>query len=208
MATTALAASVMRNAPPTPNRAISAPCRATIGHTDSAKTMKNKGYAWGPALFRKIDWAALKAVYRAQPRTMAKPASWRVRTSSVRWWWRNFARNGKTSGPRFTLRLLDAGDLLQRGDPFLDRRMCVEEPAEEAAVMLLGVVDHHRGDRVVEPLGRLVALGDLLQRRYEAGRVARELDAADVGERLALPRQRQLHQRTDHERDEREEDAD
>src|SRR5256885_12138423 len=100
---------------------------------------------------------------------MAKPATWRVRPSSVRRTWRNFARNGETSGPRFTLRLLDAGDLLQRGDPFLDRRMRVEEPAEEAAVMLPGVVDHHRGDRVVEPLGRLVVLGDLLQGRYEAG---------------------------------------
>ena len=46
--------------------------------------MKKSGYACGPALVRKIDWAALNAVYIAQPMTIAKPATWRVRLSSVR----------------------------------------------------------------------------------------------------------------------------
>ena len=46
--------------------------------------MKNTGYAWGPVLLRKMDCAPLNAVYIAQPMTIAKPATCRVRRSSVR----------------------------------------------------------------------------------------------------------------------------
>src|SRR5205807_9093374 len=62
------------------------------------------------------------------------------------------------------LRLLDACDLFQGCDPLLDRWVCLEEAAEEGPVVLLGVVDAHRRDRVVELLGRLVVGADLLQR--------------------------------------------
>jgi hypothetical protein len=68
----------------------------TIGHTATARMMKNRGYACGPALCRKIAWVALKAVYIAHPTTIAKPATWSVRGSSVRLTWRNFARRGET----------------------------------------------------------------------------------------------------------------
>src|SRR5690242_6069348 len=101
---------------------------------------------------------------------MAKPATCSVRRSSVRRTWRAVARNGvRTSG------LLDACDPLQRRDAFGDGWVGVEELAEEAPVVLFGVVDHHRGHRVVEALRWLVVLGDLLERRDEPLRVAREL---------------------------------
>src|SRR5438128_822866 len=165
-----------------------------------------------------MAWTPLKAVYIAQPRTIAKPATCSVRSSSDRRTCRNFARNGRTaltnrdypvqSGARgriysgrnpsvppsrrlpgvaeerrgfrggghlsspAPLGLLDACDLLQGGYPLLDWRMCLEEAAEEAAVMLLRVVDAHRRDRVVEHLGRLVVGGDLLQRVDQADGVA------------------------------------
>src|SRR5712692_6867913 len=208
MATATLASSVMRKVLATPNLRVSAPCSATIGHTPSARTMKKSGYACGPALFRKIDCAALNAVYMAQPTTIAKPATCRVRPSSVRRTWRSFARRGDMASDRAWLGLLDACDLLQSRDPLLDRRVGVEQAREKAAVVLFGVVDHHGRDRVVEARGRRVVMGDLLQRRDQPGRVASELDTAHVGERLTLPGQGQLHERADDERDEREYDAD
>src|SRR5256885_10985348 len=105
---------------------------------------------------------------------MAKPATWRVRPSSVRRTWRNFARNGETSGPRFTLRLLDAGDLLQRGDPFLDRRVGGGEAGAEDDVKVLWGFGDHNGDPPAVHHGRRVRLGDLLQRRYSPAPGARD----------------------------------
>src|ERR1051326_1389710 len=187
IASTALVPRLMRKARPTPKRRVSSPCRAAIGHTAGARTMKNSGYACGPALLRNTDWAALNAVYIAQPMTIAKPATCKVRRSSVRRTWRILARRGDAPlSTRSILDLLDAGDPLQRGDPLRDRWMRVEKVREEAAVMLVGVVDHHRGDRVIEPLGRLVVGGDLLQRGDQSRRVARQLDAAHIGQRFAL----------------------
>src|SRR5437868_14872104 len=118
----------------------------------------------------------------AQPITIAKPATCSVRRSSVRRTWRILASSGETAS-RWTaceLDLLDAGNPLQGGDAFGDRRMRVEQPAVEAAVVLFWVVDHHRGDRVVEALGRLVVLGDLLQGRDQTCGIACQLDASDV----------------------------
>jgi hypothetical protein len=43
---------------------------------------------------RKMACVALKAVYMAQPSTIAKPAIWSVRSSSLRRTWRNLARSG------------------------------------------------------------------------------------------------------------------
>src|SRR2546430_389338 len=156
-----------------------------------------------------MDWAALKAVYMAQPMTIANPATCSVRRSSVRRTCRILASSGETaSRSRDDLDLLDARNPLQCGYAFGDRRVRVEEPAEEAAVVLVGVVDHHRGDRVVETLRRAVVLGDLLQRGNQSGRVPGQLHPADVGERLALAGERELHDRPDHERDHCEEDPD
>src|SRR4051812_6128097 len=105
-----------------------------------------------------MDWAALNAVYMAQPITIAKPATCSVRRSSVRRTCRSLASSGETVSRCRGLDLLDARNPLQGGDALGDGRVRVEEPAEEAAVVLLGVVDHHRRDRVVEPLGGLVVL--------------------------------------------------
>src|SRR5216683_1321627 len=108
---------------------------------------------------RKMACVALNAVYMAQPSTIAKPATWSVRSSSRRRTWRNLARSEavtlrhyrcpdiafrprcaiphvwiktrlksrriphvllKTCAKRAGLGLLDARDLLQGGDPFLD----------------------------------------------------------------------------------------
>src|SRR5436190_21789801 len=84
--------------------------------------------------------------------TIAKPASCSVRRSSVRRTCRTLARRGDTVSclSRRGLDLLDASNPLQLGDALRDRRMGVEEPAEEAPVVLVGVVDHHRRDGVVE----------------------------------------------------------
>src|SRR6266853_4262418 len=138
---------------------------------------------------RKMACVALNAVYIAQPSTMAKPAIWSVRSSSLRRTCRNLAR----SGAAVTLRdyhaplpnplpvgrgnsgLLHARDLFQGGDPLLDRRMGIEQVVEEAAVVLRRVVDAHRRDRVVEVLHRLLIGGDLLQRADQPNRVARQV---------------------------------
>src|SRR5260221_7577035 len=88
--------------------------------------------------------------------------------------------------PRRASGLLYGCDPFQRGDSLFDRRVTVEEMVEEAAVMLLRVVDAHRGHRVVELLHRLVVAGDLLQSAQQALRVAGELDATGVRERLTL----------------------
>src|SRR6266436_9867607 len=115
---------------------------------------------------RKMACVALKAVYMAPPSTMAKPATWRVRSSSLRRTCRNLARSGAAvtlrdyhaplPNPlpvgRGNLGLLDARDLFQGGDPLLDRRMGVEQVVEEAAVVLRRVVDAHRSDCMVEIL--------------------------------------------------------
>src|SRR5438552_489283 len=103
-----------------------------------------------------MDWAALKAVYMAQPMTIANPATCSVRRSSVRRTCRILASSGETASRSKGLDLLDARNPLQGGDAFGDRRMRVEEPAEEAAVVLVRVVDHHRRDVVVETLRRPV----------------------------------------------------
>src|SRR5207245_10998492 len=120
-ADTELATSTIRKAEPTPNLLVSTPCRAAIGHAVSASTMKNSGYACGPALFKKIDWAALNAVYMAQPTTIAKPATCSVRRSSVRRTWRTLARRGATGSCRANLGLLDAGAPLQGGNALCGR---------------------------------------------------------------------------------------
>src|SRR5947209_5795783 len=44
-----------------------------------------------------MAWVPLKAVYIAQPRTIANPDTWSVRPSSVRRTWRNRARNRVTA---------------------------------------------------------------------------------------------------------------
>src|ERR1051325_11101949 len=155
-----------------------------------------------------MDWAALKAVYIAQPTTIAKPASCRVRRSSVRRTCRTLASRGGTASCSKGLNLLDARNPLQLVDPLRDRRMGVEEPAEEAPVVLFGVVDHHRRDGVVEALGWLVVLSDLLQRADQARWIASELDAAHIRKRLTLAGERELHDRPDDERDQRKEDSD
>src|ERR1700682_3321873 len=129
----------MRKARPTPNLRVTIPCRATIGHTAIASTMKNSGYACGPALLRKIDCAALKAVYIAQPSTIAKPATCRVRFSSVRRTCRNFASSGDIvagcTKPRACIRsasgLLYGGDPFQGCDSLLDGRVGIEQVVEE-----------------------------------------------------------------------------
>src|SRR5260370_42325242 len=74
--------------------------------------------------------------------------------------------------PRPASGLLDGCDPCERGDSLLDRRVAVEEVVEEAAVVLLRVVDAHRSYRVVELLHRLVVVCDLLQRAQQALRVA------------------------------------
>src|ERR1043165_6518560 len=129
-----------------------------------------------------MDWAALKAVYIAQPTTIAKPASCRVRWRSVRRTCRTLASRGGTASCSKVLNLLDARNPLQRGDALRNRRMGVEELAEEGAMVLLRVVDHQGRHCVVEALRRLVVLGDLLKRADQAGRIAGQLDAAHVGE--------------------------
>src|SRR5260370_4761765 len=137
---------------------------------------------------RKMACVALNAVYIAQPSTMAKPASWRVRSSSLRRTCRNLARSGAAVTLRdyviyvSRLGLLDACDLLQCGDPLLDRRMGVEQVVEEAAVVLRRVVDAHRGDRVVEILHRLLVGGDLLQCVDQSDRVACQIHPAHISE--------------------------
>src|SRR5216684_5578896 len=106
------------------------------------------------------------------------PCAARARTSPAVATSRQAApRPGLASG------LLYGGDPFQRGDSLFDRRVAVEEVVEEAAVVLLRVVDAHRSHRVVELLHRLVVLGDLLQCAQQALRVAGELDAAGVRER-------------------------
>src|SRR2546427_12955998 len=100
-----------------------------------------------------MDWAALKAVYMAQPMTIANPATCSVRRSSVRRTCRILASSGETaSRSRDDLDLLDARNPLQCGDAFGNRRVRVEKPAEETAAVLVGGVDHHRGDRGGEKL--------------------------------------------------------
>jgi len=105
-------------------------------------------------LLRKIDCAALKAVYIAQPRTIANPATCSVRFNSVRRTCRNLATMatslpvGRCAVPASGL--LDGGDPFQRGDSLFDRRVGVEEVVEEAAVVLGGVIDAHRRHRIVE----------------------------------------------------------
>src|SRR5262245_3931639 len=116
MAATAFAPSTTRNAPPTPKRRVSAPWSVAIGQTVSARTMKNRGYACGPERFRKMDWAALKAVYIAQPSTMAKPATWSVRRSSVRRTRRIRASSGETASRRTWVGLRDSTRVESSGD--------------------------------------------------------------------------------------------
>src|SRR5207245_10661094 len=111
-----------------------------------------------------MDWAALKAVYMAQPMTIANPATCSVRRSSVRRTCRILASSGETASRSKGLDLLGARNPLQGGDAFGDRRMRVEEPPEEAAVVLVRVVDQHRGDGVGERLRRPGAVGALLRR--------------------------------------------
>src|SRR5487761_802034 len=82
--------------------------------------------------------------------------------------------------------LLHVRDLLQGGDPLLDRRVRVEQVVEEGAVMLLRVVDTHRRDRVIEVLHRLLIGRDLLQGTEQTRRVARQLHPTRVSQRLAL----------------------
>src|SRR5881397_3970552 len=135
-----------------------------------------------------MDWAALKAVYMAQPMTIANPATCSVRRSSVRRTCRILASSGETASRSKGLDLLDARNPLQGGDAFGDRRMRVEEPAEEAAVVLVRVVDHHRRDGVVETLRRPVVLGDLLQRGDQTCRVPSQLHTADISERRSEER--------------------
>src|SRR5579864_3021552 len=105
----------------------------------------------------------------AHPRTMAKPATWSVRLSSVRLTWRTFASRGDIASclrydgglvTSMVLGLLDAGDPLQGRDPLLDRRVGVEKVIERSSVMLCRVVDHHGRHGMVELLRWLVVLRD------------------------------------------------
>ena len=103
----------------------------------------------------------------------------------------------------------EAADLLERGDPVLERRVGVEHAAQARAQAL--VVAQRRLD--VEVRGRP---GDVLQRRVVVAQrgqrqgqplgVAGELDRGGVGQVLALARERHLqHRRADrrqHRRDE------
>src|SRR6266581_3306018 len=92
---TALTTRLSRSARPTPKRRVSAPCRATIGHTASASTMKKSGYACGPALTRKMAWVALKAVYNTQVADLADPVSDLPRLG----WLGGLVVRGDDSGP-------------------------------------------------------------------------------------------------------------
>src|SRR5438067_8542238 len=108
------------------------------------------------------------------------------------------------ASPSPTSGLLDLLYPLQGGDPLLDRRMRIPEVVEPMVVVLERVVDVHGRGGVVVLLQRLVAGRQLAQRREQAGRVAGQLHTRRVGQRLPLPRQRQLHERPDQPRDQRE----
>src|SRR5258708_36588915 len=92
---------------------------------------------------------ALNAVYIAQPSTMAKPAIWSVRSSSLRRTWRNLARSGAAVTLRDyhaplpnplpvgggNLGLLHARDLFRGGAPLPDRASAGGQGAEEAGLV-------------------------------------------------------------------------
>src|SRR5256885_17236965 len=95
-----------------------------------------------------MDGAALKAVYMAQPMTIANPATCSVRRSSVRRTCRILASSGETaSRSRDDLDLLDARNPLQCGYAFGDRRGGVGEPAGEKAAGVAGGVGLSIGAR-------------------------------------------------------------
>ena len=80
---------------------------------------------------------------------------------------------------------LARGDLLELSDPLLDGRVGVVEAVVPSLVVLQRVVDAHRRGGVVHLLERLVVLLQLLEGAQQPRRVAGELHAAHVGQRLA-----------------------
>src|SRR3989442_15109186 len=96
-----------------------------------------------------MGWAALKAVYMAQPMTIANPATCSVRRRSVRRTCRILASSGETASRSKGLDLLDAPNPLQGGDAFGDRGVRGEAPAEKAAGVLGRGGDQHSPDRGV-----------------------------------------------------------
>ena len=82
--------------------------------------------------------------------------------------------------------IVAAGELDQRRDPALDRRMGVEQLAE-ALARIVDAHFHHRGGRARQ----FAAAFDLAQRRDHGVGILGELDRAGIGEEFARARQRE-----------------
>src|SRR6266566_4977766 len=162
---TALTTRLSRSARPTPSRRVSAPCRATIGHTASASTIKKSGYACGPALTRKMAWVALKAVYIAHPRRIAKPATCSVRSSSLRRTWRNRAR----SGTAVTLRDYGSLDVGFRPSSSLTVELMCATLADAVTTRLVIFVSNTQVADLTDPVSDLPRLGGLVVRGDDSG---------------------------------------